>query len=158
MNTKKFIFLGVMCCAFTISSSASLAGDAVCGNLKSVLSEQQKTYIHYQHVNREARDTIKNATNSFAANQKLIKKERHVLSTLTDQLIREQSHLSYTQKRLALQEQRIKLASEKPTVPLEVMANEQQLIAILHNKYRNMCVMRNADDPAQTELASHFYP
>jgi septal ring factor EnvC (AmiA/AmiB activator) len=159
MKKARSLVLTSVACVLSAFSFGALADSPVCNNLQSIIHQQKQNYVHYQTVNHDAHINIKRANINVTANQKLIAKEKKKIADLVQSLAAEKKHLSYTANRLKVEQRNVAMAAKNiKEVPADVMANEEQLIAVLTDKYRDMCLMRNPQDPAQSALVQQFYP
>lgn len=146
--------------ALTISLSCiAAASDPVCNSIQKMIAKQKQTFAHYMDVNYYARADVKEAKVHISADRKLITADQAKIAKLTQELATQKEHMAHVQASLAKHEHAVEVTSKHlEPVPQAVLDNERQLIAILSDKYRGMCLMRNPDDPAQTPLAMQFYP
>lgn len=143
----------------TMTNVVDAASTTVCNNIKKMINHQQYKYDHYQQINHDANINVHEAKANIESQRKIIVVEEAKVNKLIDNLSKAEQRLAHVKKQLAYEKNRVRVAlNSKETVPVNVINEEQYLITALTNKYRNMCLIRNNDDPAQSPLAQVFYP
>lgn len=134
-------------------------GDPVCNNLKKMIHNQQRNYSHYQHVNHKAHRDRQQAKANVESQRRIIVVQEAKVEKLLNQLSKAEQRLATVKQQLAHEHHRVAIAMRhKESAPADVIHNEKQLITALSKKYKNMCLSRNPDDPAQSALVQVFYP
>lgn len=155
----KRMVLALACSLTFIAISADAATNTVCSNINSLIHKQYDRYEHFQRVNRDARSGVREAKANIESEHKIILVQERKVEKLINELAKEEQRLAMTQKHLAHEKRRVEVAMQnKEVVSTDLIKDEQTLITALHNKYRNMCLIRNDADPAQTSLVQVFYP
>ncbi len=159
MKTVSSLFVASIAFAFSVSAIAQTAPDLVCNNLQGMIKQQQKTYAHYRDINYYSHVGAKEAKIHIRADRQLIEADKIKIANLAEQLALEKKYLRHVKEGLARHEHTVKVAKTNlEKIPQDVIDNERQLIVILTDKYRDMCLLKNLDDPAKTPLAMQFYP
>ena len=141
------------------SNVAQAASNTVCNNIKSMISHQQHKYDRFQYINHNAGINVRKAKVNIESQRKIITVQEARVEKLINNLSKAEQRLAHVKRLLAHERHRVNVAlNTKEAVPADVISDEQLLITALSNKYRNMCLIRNNNDPAQSSLVQVFYP